>query len=73
METGVYRIQPPGLEAREVLCDHHSSGGGWTVIVARIKTPKHIPFNRTWQEYEEGFGDPTREYWIGEKKHITCF
>lgn len=66
MESGVYRIQPPGIDAREAFCDHETAGGGWTVIVARRKTPKHISFNKTWAEYEEGFGDPTREYWIGE-------
>ncbi|XP_076069000.1 uncharacterized protein LOC143041130 [Oratosquilla oratoria] len=65
MQTGVYRIQPPGLPAQEVYCDHHTAGGGWTVIVARMKLPRHIPFNRSWAQYEHGFGDPAKEYWIG--------
>ncbi|XP_069160387.1 angiopoietin-1 [Procambarus clarkii] len=67
MEDGVYRIQPPGLSSREVYCDHHTAGGGWTVMVARRKLPRHISFNRTWHEYEVGFGDPSKEYWIGLK------
>lgn len=66
MEDGVYRIQPPGLSSREVYCDHHTAGGGWTVMVARRKQPRHISFNRSWHEYEVGFGDPGKEYWIGE-------
>ncbi|XP_042204794.1 angiopoietin-related protein 1-like isoform X1 [Homarus americanus] len=67
MENGVYRIQPPGLSSREVYCDHHTAGGGWTVMVARRKQPRHISFNRSWHEYEVGFGDPSKEYWIGLK------
>ena len=66
MEDGVYRIQPPGLSSREVYCDHHTAGGGWTVMVARRKLPRHISFNRSWHEYEVGFGDPGKEYWLGE-------
>ncbi|XP_037785207.1 fibrinogen C domain-containing protein 1-like [Penaeus monodon] len=67
MEDGIYRIQPPSLSSREVYCDHHTAGGGWTVMVARRKLPRHISFNRTWHEYEVGFGDPSKEYWIGLK------
>ncbi|KAG0722804.1 Angiopoietin-2 [Chionoecetes opilio] len=67
MEDGVYRIQPPGLSSREVHCDHHTAGGGWTVMVARRKMPRHISFNRSLHEYEVGFGDPAKEYWIGLK------
>ncbi|XP_071550124.1 angiopoietin-2-like isoform X2 [Panulirus ornatus] len=67
MEDGVYRIQPPGLSSREVFCDHHTAGGGWTVMVARRKLPRHISFNRSWHEYEVGFGEPNKEYWIGLK------
>ncbi|XP_050730748.1 angiopoietin-related protein 6-like [Eriocheir sinensis] len=67
MEDGVYRIQPPGLSSREVHCDHHTAGGGWTVMVARRKLPRHVSFNRSWHEYEVGFGDPAKEYWIGLK------
>ncbi|KAK7086974.1 Angiopoietin 2 [Halocaridina rubra] len=72
MEDGVYRIQPPRLSSREVYCDHHTAGGGWTVMVARRKLPRHINFNRTWHEYEVGFGDPDKEYWIGEKFPVLC-
>ena len=66
METGVYRIQPPGLSSREVFCDHDNQEGGWTVFVARRKSSRHISFNRTWHEYEVGFGEPSNEYWLGK-------
>ena len=67
IESGVYRIQPMGLPSREVTCDQSTDGGGWTVIIARKKVPRHISFNRTWPDYEKGFGEPSREYWIGKK------
>lgn len=65
MEDGVYRIKPPDLATRDVYCDQHTAGGGWTVAVLRRKLSRHISFNRSWHEYEVGFGDPRREYWIG--------
>ena len=30
-----------------------------------------LDFNRNWTEYEEGFGDPQYEHWLGLKK-INC-
>lgn len=73
IESGVYRIQPMGLASREVTCDQLTSGGGWTVIIARKKVPRHISFNRTWTEYEVGFGEPSREYWIGKYTQLTQY
>ncbi|KAA0200483.1 hypothetical protein HAZT_HAZT012001 [Hyalella azteca] len=69
VESGVYRIQPTGLLSREVMCDQTTQGGGWTVIISRKKVPRHISFNRTWTDYELGFGEPSREYWIGESEY----
>uniref|UniRef100_A0A8C6U027 Si:ch211-157b11.8 n=1 Tax=Neogobius melanostomus TaxID=47308 RepID=A0A8C6U027_9GOBI len=41
----------PVLSAK---CDMEAAGGGWTVIQARHDGS--VDFNRTWQEYREGFG-----------------
>lgn len=39
---------------------------GWTQILRRGQFPGHqVDFNRSWDEYEEGLGDPDFEYWIG--------
>ncbi|XP_075912220.1 uncharacterized protein LOC116958217 isoform X2 [Petromyzon marinus] len=46
-----------------VTCDMHTDGGGWTVFQRRQSGLTN--FERGWQEYEEGFGEPTREFWIG--------
>nr|XP_046239833.1 fibroleukin [Scatophagus argus] len=63
-ENGIYTIQPdlhrPALEAK---CDMETAGGGWTVIQNRQDGT--LDFNRTWQEYQEGFGSPQGEHWLG--------
>ncbi|XP_031703733.1 fibroleukin [Anarrhichthys ocellatus] len=63
-ENGIYTIQPdlhrPALEAK---CDMETAGGGWTVIQNR--RDGSLDFNRTWQEYREGFGSPQGEHWLG--------
>lgn len=67
--TTVTQVRPPGLEPREVRCDQQSAGGGWTVILARY--PAHEDhhhrhdFNRSWNQYKQGFGDINGEFWIG--------
>uniref|UniRef100_A0A671W5J3 Si:ch211-157b11.8 n=1 Tax=Sparus aurata TaxID=8175 RepID=A0A671W5J3_SPAAU len=44
-------------------CDMETVGGGWTVIQNR--QDGSLDFNRTWQEYREGFGSPQGEHWLG--------
>ena len=49
-----------------------TDGGGWTVILRRRKNINvHVDFNRTWDEYEEGFGKLNTEFWIG-LRNIHC-
>ncbi|RVE73251.1 hypothetical protein OJAV_G00048820 [Oryzias javanicus] len=63
-ENGIYTIQPdlhsPALEAK---CDMEAAGGGWTVIQSR--RDGSVDFNRTWQEYRDGFGGAQAEHWLG--------
>ena len=44
-------------------CDAVSDGGGWLVVQRR--KDGSVDFNRTWVEYEEGFGDLDGEFWYG--------
>lgn len=44
-------------------CDMETAGGGWTVIQNR--QDGSLDFNRTWQEYREGFGSRQGEHWLG--------
>ncbi|XP_056606672.1 fibroleukin isoform X1 [Triplophysa dalaica] len=63
-ENGIYTIQPdPKQPALEAVCDMTSAGGGWTVFQRRFDGK--TDFNRTWQEYRDGFGSPQTEHWLG--------
>ena len=49
-----------------------TDGGGWTVILRQRKNINvHVDFNRTWDEYEDGFGNLNTEFWIGLRS-IHC-
>ena len=50
------------LEA-EAYCDTSNGGGGWLVVQRR--QDGSVDYNRTWVEYEDGFGKLTDEFWYG--------
>ncbi|KAH8329110.1 hypothetical protein KR074_003875, partial [Drosophila pseudoananassae] len=61
---GIYHIKLPGMSAFEAPCN----GSGWTVIQRRMDGS--VDFNRSWNEYRDGFGNLTGEFFIGlEKLH----
>ncbi|XP_060610691.2 fibrinogen-like protein 1 [Anolis sagrei] len=64
--SGIYSIMPSaeGLPI-EVLCEMDVEGGGWTVIQRRLDGT--VDFNRTWNEYKDGFGDLNGEFWMGNE------
>ncbi|KAE8616379.1 hypothetical protein XENTR_v10008788 [Xenopus tropicalis] len=64
---GRYRVTPDEKNKTfEVYCDMESMGGGWTVV--QIRKDGSTSFNRTWNEYKNGFGNLTGEFWLGNDK-----
>ncbi|XP_027694409.1 fibroleukin [Vombatus ursinus] len=62
--NGIYQVTPdPRNKSFEVYCDMQTMGGGWTVIQKRLDGS--INFNRTWKDYKKGFGNLSREFWLG--------
>ncbi|XP_033150904.1 fibrinogen gamma chain-like [Drosophila busckii] len=60
----IQTIRVPGAEPFQVPCD--SQLGGWTVIQRRMDGS--VSFNRTWEEYRNGFGDLRTDFWLGLEK-----
>ncbi|XP_064596858.1 angiopoietin-related protein 7-like [Liolophura sinensis] len=66
-EDGVYDIYPFGLTGKSVkaFC-YMGDGGGWTVIQRRdIASGCAQKFDKSWNEYKNGFGDAGSDYWLG--------
>ncbi|XP_037716195.1 microfibril-associated glycoprotein 4 [Drosophila subpulchrella] len=66
---GIHVIEVPGLEPFPVFCDTRLAGSGWTVIQRRRDGSEN--FYRSWEEYSQGFGDLSGEFFLGlEKLHF---
>ncbi|MEE6502206.1 hypothetical protein FKM82_004437 [Ascaphus truei] len=65
-DNGIYTIQPvPLRQPFEAYCDMVTDGGGWTVFQRRQDGT--VDFNRTWQDYKQGFGSLQGEHWLGNE------
>uniref|UniRef100_A0A131YTL8 Fibrinogen-related domain containing protein n=1 Tax=Rhipicephalus appendiculatus TaxID=34631 RepID=A0A131YTL8_RHIAP len=68
--SGVYTVfhESAGRSGQDVYCDMETDGGGWTVIQKRGQYGNNAYyFYRNWTQYASGFGDPAKEYWIGNE------
>ncbi|KAK8739056.1 hypothetical protein OTU49_003817 [Cherax quadricarinatus] len=64
--SGVFNIYPVSCcEPVSVWCDMTTGGGGWVVVFARVPQVEQENFARPWNDYKNGFGNPYREFWIG--------
>ncbi|XP_073975621.1 uncharacterized protein isoform X1 [Rhodnius prolixus] len=69
-QSGVYYLQIRGTTYwfLKVFCEQETAEGGWTVIQRRddVGEPREN-FNRDWSDYKNGFGDPAKEFWLGNE------
>ncbi|XP_053381564.1 microfibril-associated glycoprotein 4-like isoform X1 [Mercenaria mercenaria] len=64
--SGIYKIRLwKSKKIISVFCDMDTDGGGWTTIHTRFDGS--TDFNRSFSEYENGFGAVNGEYWLGLK------
>ena len=64
--SGIYLVHIPCGDdpiLADAYCDNCNGGGGWLVVQRRHDGS--VDFNRTWMEYEDGFGKLTGELWYG--------
>ncbi|XP_068183018.1 angiopoietin-2a [Antennarius striatus] len=65
-QSGVHTLTIPNTTMEvKAFCDMETDGGGWTVLQKRFDG--RVDFHRTWQEYKEGFGEPSGEFWLGNE------
>ena len=68
--SGVYKMSKGSFDnSVNVYCDMTTDGGGW-IVIQRNKKNSLVDFNRTWIDYEKGFGNLKTEFWYGlEEMH----
>ncbi|CAF3586633.1 unnamed protein product [Adineta steineri] len=70
--SGIYEIWPrTSPKPFRVLCDMERDGGGWTVLQRRGDYSQQSNFFVSWSSYRRGFGDLTRDFWLGNEKIHT--
>ncbi|XP_069134246.1 microfibril-associated glycoprotein 4-like [Argopecten irradians] len=66
VKSGIYTISPDDVNTFDVYCDMEDGDGGWIVLQHRFDGS--VLFNRSFSDYENGFGRLDGEFWLGLKK-----
>ena len=56
-----YTVEVPGLAQKKIM----PCLGDWNIIMRRENDIED--FDRTWTEYTQGFGDPVKDFWLGNQ------
>ena len=62
--SGVYKMSMGTFATANVYCNITTDDGGW-IVIQRNRKNSQLSFNKNWREYEEGFGDLTKDFWAG--------
>ena len=65
-KSGIYTINPDGMQPFSVFCDMETNNAGWTVIQRR--SDGSVDFFKNWIDYKLGFGSLENEFWLGNDK-----
>ncbi|XP_063447287.1 angiopoietin-related protein 7-like [Mytilus trossulus] len=63
--SGMYNLLANGVSPFRGYCNMVTSGGGWIVIQRRQDGSEN--FYRGWDDYKNGFGNLTGEFWLGNE------
>ncbi|XP_069135513.1 uncharacterized protein [Argopecten irradians] len=66
VKSGIYTISPDDVTTFDVYCDMEDGDGGWIVLQHRFNGS--VLFNRSFSDYENGFGQLDGEFWLGLSK-----
>ncbi|XP_069765826.1 fibrinogen-like 2a isoform X2 [Narcine bancroftii] len=65
-KSGIYKLAQDLCKSFRAYCDMETQEGGWTVLQSR--KDGSVDFNRTWDDYKNGFGNLSTEFWLGNDK-----
>jgi angiopoietin 2 len=70
--SGVYTFGTTGRELNakgrdfyQQYCEYSTEGMAWTIIQKRDNFYPPENFNRSWDDYKNGFGNLSRDFWFG--------